>query len=103
MARVHVVIPDDVLKDIEELAGKRGRSRFIAEAVAARAYKEKMLRVLREGAGSIDASRHPEWATTEKVAEWVRNLRDTPTALEKSRGRIPARRQRADRLVKGKA
>ena len=101
--RIHVVIPDELLKDIDELAGKRGRSRFIAEAAKARAYKEVTLKVLREGAGSIDASKHPEWGSTEKVARWIRELRDTPTALEKSRARLSARRKRPDRLVKRKA
>jgi metal-responsive CopG/Arc/MetJ family transcriptional regulator len=79
MARVHVVIPDEILKDIDELAGERGRSRFITEAAEARARKEKLLKAIREGAGSVDVSKHPEWATAEKVAQWVRDLRDTPS------------------------
>ena len=79
MARVHVVIPDEILKDIDELAGKRGRSRFITEAVEVRARKEKLLKVLHTTAGTLDMSKHPEWETTEGVARWIRELRDTPS------------------------
>lgn len=102
MARVHVVIPDEILKDIDELAGERGRSRFITEAAEARARKEKLRKVLHETAGTLDISKHPEWQTTEKVGQWIRDLRDTPSVRRdplQERLQLEGRQKRAKRTA----
>jgi len=39
------------------------------------ARKRKLLAALRATAGAISAEDHPEWSTPEKVAAWVRALR----------------------------
>lgn len=99
--RTHLVLPDDLVKDIDALVGKRKRSEFIAEAAQEKLKVERQLRAIREGAGSIDLSKHPEWATREKVIEWVRAQRAIPSAYdkriaeEKSIGRLSARHKRA--------
>ena len=77
--RTHLVLPDDLIKDVDELVGKRKRSQFIAEATRERLRKERLLAALEETAGKLDMSRHPEWETPEKVAEWVHVLRRTPS------------------------
>ncbi|MEK7247569.1 MAG: hypothetical protein AAB092_03765, partial [Chloroflexota bacterium] len=77
--RVHIVLPDEVIADIDALAGKRGRSRYIAGAVSEMARRDKLLKAIRKGSGLIDPARHPEWSTPEKVAQWVRDIRDTPS------------------------
>lgn len=92
--RTHLLLPDDLVEGVDELVGKRKRSRFIAEATRERLRREKLLRVLHETAGSLDLSRHPEWETPEKVAEWVRALRRTPSIREEAVGEVPARRKR---------
>ncbi len=94
--RTHIVLPDDIVKGVDELVGRRKRSRFIAEATREKLRRERLLKAIREGAGVIDVSRHPEWATPEKVAEWVREQRRIPSSFEKRRGRIPAGHKRAD-------
>ena len=93
--RTHVVLPDDVVEGVDELVGKRGRSRFIAEAAREKLRRERLIRVLDETAGSLDLSRHPEWATDEGVATWVRALRDTPSIRERYVGEVPGRLKRA--------
>ncbi len=99
--RAHVVLPDDLVKGVDELVGKRGRSRFIAEAAATKLKRERLLKVLEETAGSLDVSRHPEWETPEKVARWVRAQRRIPSAYDKRvarearRGPIPTGHKRA--------
>lgn len=93
--RTHLVLPDDLVKGVDELVGKRKRSRFIAEATREKLRRERLLKVLHETAGSLDLSRHPEWETSEKVVEWVRALRRTPSIRKQAVGEVPARRKRA--------
>ncbi len=93
--RTHLVLPDDLVKGVDELVGRRKRSQFIAEATREKLRKERLLKAIQEGAGAIDLSRHPEWATPEKVVEWVHALRRIPTSYEKRRGRVPAGHQRS--------
>lgn len=73
MARTHVVLSDETLARLDEAAGKRGRSRFIEEAVKERLDREEMLRVLEETAGSVKGP--PEWKDLESVKRWVREMR----------------------------
>lgn len=94
--RTHVVLPDDLVAGVDALVGKRGRSRFIAEAAGEKLRKESLKKAIRDGAGILDPSKHPEWSTPEKVAEWVRAQRAIPTAFEKSHGNVPVGRKRSD-------
>ena len=57
--RTHLVLPDDLVKGVDELVGKRKRSRFIAEAARERLRRERLLKAIRDGAGVIDVSKHP--------------------------------------------
>lgn len=93
--RTHVTLPDELVREVDELVGKRGRSRFIAEATHRRLRMELQLKVLHETAGTLDMSRHPEWSTPAKVASWIRALRDTPSVRERVVDKIPGRRKRA--------
>ena len=73
--RTHVILPEDLVKAVDALAGKGKRSRFIEEAVRDKLRKEDLLSALAETAGMLSADDHPEWATPEKVAAWVRETR----------------------------
>ena len=73
--RIHVVLPEDLVKSVDTLAGKGKRSQFIEEAVREKLRKDTLLSALRATAGFISAEDHPEWATSEKVAAWVRESR----------------------------
>ena len=71
--RAHVILPVDVVADIDKLVGKRGRSAFLTEA-AERALKLSRQRLaLRECAGAWKTENHPELA--KGAAAWVRQLR----------------------------
>lgn len=39
--RLHVVLDEDVVKEIDSYAGKRGRSKFVREAVEAKVDEDK--------------------------------------------------------------
>jgi metal-responsive CopG/Arc/MetJ family transcriptional regulator len=104
--RVHITLPEDTVREIDEIAGTRGRSKYIADAVTAAAKRDRLLKVLREGAGTLDMSRHPEWSTPQKVAKWVHDLRYTPSsrpdAIERVLARVPVGRRPRNRVAKAK-
>jgi Arc/MetJ-type ribon-helix-helix transcriptional regulator len=86
--RAHVVLPVDVVADIDKLVGKRGRSAFLTE-VAQREIKLLQQReALRDAAGAWKLENHPELAGG--AEHFIRQLRelDAPRleSLEKRRG-----------------
>jgi Arc/MetJ-type ribon-helix-helix transcriptional regulator len=77
--RTHVILPDELVDSVDELVGKRNRSRFITEAVTMQLRRARLRDVIRKGAGILSDEDYPEWSSPEKVADWVRKLRDTPS------------------------
>jgi metal-responsive CopG/Arc/MetJ family transcriptional regulator len=75
MARTHVVLGDEVLDEIDRVAGQRGRSRFLEEAAREKLARLDLEQALRDSAGIVDPANHPEWASTESAAAWVRAVR----------------------------
>ncbi len=45
--RAHVMLPEELIDEVDELVGKRQRSHFVAEAVELRVRNERLLRALR--------------------------------------------------------
>jgi hypothetical protein len=73
--RAHIILPVEVVADIDKLVGKRGRSAFLTE-IAQREIKVRRQReVLRETAGAWKAEDHPELA--DGSAAWVRQIRSS--------------------------
>ena len=72
---MHVVLPEDVLKAVDALAGKRKRSRFIEEAIRDKLKREAVLAALVETAGVLSGEEHPQWVTREQTAAWVKESR----------------------------
>ena len=73
MVRATITLPAEVLAAIDETAGTRGRSQYIAEAVERRLKRERLERVLDETAGALRGSE--TWPDAEAVQRWVRELR----------------------------
>ena len=73
--RMHVVLPEDLVRAVDALAGKGKRSRFVEEAVREKLRIEALLSALAETAGALSAKDHPHWDTKEDVASWVRESR----------------------------
>ncbi len=88
--RAHVVLPDDLVDEIDRLVGKRRRSAFIAEAARDRVRREGLLRALKETAGILKAEDYPEWATPAKVARWVRKIRRESERAGRRRAKLSA-------------
>ena len=73
-----MVLPVDLIADIDRLVGKRGRSAFLTE-LAEREIKLRYQRqVLQETAGAWKAEDHPE--LDRGAATWIQQIRslDTP-------------------------
>jgi metal-responsive CopG/Arc/MetJ family transcriptional regulator len=77
--RTNLLLPEDVVADVDRLAGPRGRSRYVTEALRARIKRDRLGEVIEHTAGSLDLEAYPHWATRQKVVEWVRELRAEET------------------------
>lgn len=75
--RTHVVIPKELVTQIDTLVGKRGRSRFLVEAASYELRRLRQLKTLKSAAGSWKSQDHPELGAG--AASWVRTLRDQNT------------------------
>lgn len=78
--RMHLVLDENVVKEIDSIAGKRGRSRFVREAVEARLDDDKRrLEALERIKGSM-----PDFAPY-MTPEWIREERRRETeALDRT-------------------
>ena len=69
--RAHVVLPDDLIAELDELVGPRGRSEYIADALREKLLRERQRQALIASAGILADEDIPEWETSEAVIEWV--------------------------------
>ena len=77
--RTNLLLPEDLLREVDHFAGDRGRSRYVAEALRARLKRDKLGEAIEQTAGVLRAEDHPEWSTSEQVVEWVRARRSEVT------------------------
>jgi metal-responsive CopG/Arc/MetJ family transcriptional regulator len=70
--RVHINLDEELVRELDELVGPRGRSPFIADAVRAKVDQERRWRTIREAIGSVADHGHP-W--DDDVAKWVHDSR----------------------------
>ena len=73
--RAHIVVPDELIAEIDARVGQRKRSRFIAEAIEAQLRNIKALEAFDAVAGSLVDVDIPGWETPESASEWVRAMR----------------------------
>ena len=70
--RTHVVIPEQLVKDIDSLVGARQRSSFLTQAAEKELMRLRQLKALDEVVPWKDKD-HPE--LKQGAAKWVRKLR----------------------------
>lgn len=87
--RTHVILPDELVGEIDELVGKRKRSEFIKDAVEERVRRELLLQAYDDVVGSLKDSRISEWATPESSAAWVREQRRESDRIRGADDRLP--------------
>lgn len=73
--RAHVILPDDLVREIDERVGQRRRSEFIQQAVEEKLSRQRVQASLAEMAGALADVDIPGWESPEAAAEWVRALR----------------------------
>ena len=73
--RAHIVMPVELVEEIDAQVGPRKRSRFVQEAVEEKLRRHRLQTSLAEMAGSLADVDIPGWETPEAAAEWVRALR----------------------------
>jgi len=76
--RTHVVLPAELAKEIDEIAGPRGRSAFIVETTAKEVRRRKLLAFLQSDEQVWRDEDHPDLVEL-GTAEWVRSLRNEPS------------------------
>lgn len=71
--RTHVVLSEQLVKDIDILVGSRQRSSFLTQAAERELMRLRQLRALDGATGAWKDSNHPElkWGSV----KWVRKLR----------------------------
>lgn len=73
LVRTNVTLPADLLDQVDRLAGERGRSRYVAEAVAQRVRRDELGAAIRETAGAMRG--RPGWMGPDDVVAYVDELR----------------------------
>jgi metal-responsive CopG/Arc/MetJ family transcriptional regulator len=74
MVRATVTLPTSLLAEVDRLAGRGGRSSFVADAITDKVRRERLRRVLEETRGALSAS--SSWSTADRAYEWVRDMRE---------------------------
>jgi hypothetical protein len=93
-------LPEELVEEIDELAGPRKRSEFIEEAVRLKLVNERQKRALRraEDLPGLDSAKYPYWATPELTSKWVHDMRQADQtyvdARAEKRAKERTRRQR---------
>lgn len=71
--RAHIVLPVDLVVEIDKIVGKRGRSAFLTELAQREIKIRRQREVLSETAGAWKTEDHPELANG--GAAWVEQIR----------------------------
>jgi hypothetical protein len=69
--RAHIVIPSDLLREIDAIVGPRGRTAFLLESAREEVRRRKLLSFLESAEPAWKEKSHAE----EDSAAWVRKLR----------------------------
>jgi hypothetical protein len=71
--RTHILLPEDLAREIDALAGHRGRTAFLVETAREEVRRRKLLHFLEQDSPPSREKDHPEMA--KGSAHWVRQIR----------------------------
>ena len=74
LVRTNLTLPEDLLVEVDALAGPRGRSRYVAEAVEQRLKRDKLGQAIVSTAGVM--RRRRAGMSRAEVSAWVERLRN---------------------------
>ena len=76
VVRTNLVLPPELVKRVDRLAGSRGRSRYVTEALERAVRRDEQRQALLSAAGWLrDRPGYEHWSTSDRVVEWVRSMR----------------------------
>lgn len=74
MVRTNVTLPAELMREVDDLAGPRGRSAFVAEAISSKVKRERLRRTLDATCGIWVGT--PSYQDPEESYRWVREQRE---------------------------
>jgi hypothetical protein len=83
--RAHVVLPDDLVSEIDKIAGSRGRSAFLADLARREIKRRRLLELFKRKEPIWKDKDHPELKGG--AAAWVREMRAQSEARFQKIGR----------------
>jgi hypothetical protein len=75
--KAHLVIPQEILDEVDHVAGKRKRSQFIAQATKEKLDRERFIKTLEETRGTWTEARHPDLRRPGDMETYIRKARDS--------------------------
>jgi len=72
--RINVMLPEEVLKDLQEMVPARKRSEFLAEAAAEKVRILKQREAIKKYAGILKEEDYPHWANQAAFEKWRKEL-----------------------------
>jgi hypothetical protein len=83
MTRTHVILPDDVMTEIDEVVGQRGRSSFLADAAREALKRRRLKSFLASNEAAWKSKDHPELAAG--AAAFVQSMREADEKSDSKR------------------
>lgn len=75
--KAHLVFPQEVLNEVDQIAGKRKRSLFIVKATLEKLEKERFLKTLEETKGAWTDRHHATLKTKEDLERYLKEKRNS--------------------------
>ena len=75
--KAHLVFPQNILEEVDQIAGKRKRSLFIVKATQEKLERERFLKTLDETEGAWTDKHHAELRTERDMGKYLREKRST--------------------------
>ena len=73
LTRTNVTLPEELLRQVDELAGPRGRSQYVADAVAKQVRRDMQKKIFDETAGALVGT--PDWLDGDQALAFAKALR----------------------------
>lgn len=77
MRRTNIILPEELVEEVDRVAGKRKRSWFIAQAIQGKLAKIKFEQALAQAAGAWSDENHPDLRTQADINRYLKGVRQT--------------------------
>jgi hypothetical protein len=75
--KAHLVFPQNILEEVDQIAGKRKRSLFIVKATQEKLERERFLKTLDETKGAWADKHHAQLRTGRDMEQYLREKRSS--------------------------